>query len=210
MARRNRVTGNEEVAEAKRFLGDSYVFGAAGPTTFDCSGLIYYALGRLGIKAPRTSEEQWAWVRQFHDPAKLRPGDLIFEQFPGDGTPPGHVVMYAGDSRVIEAPHPGLVVQERIWSPGEAQLIGFGHVPGIDGTRPPPGTGPQPAPSLNLNPFDGFGIPALLTAEATALVKEAVLAGPLILGGAVMVVWGLVKITGADKRLNAAALGQAA
>ncbi len=41
------ITGAEEVAEARQFIGDPYVFGGAGPSVFDCSGLIYYTLNKV-------------------------------------------------------------------------------------------------------------------------------------------------------------------
>jgi hypothetical protein len=126
---------------AERFLtlvhadiGDPYVYGAAGPKAFDCSGLIYYNLHRLGINAPRTSEAQWAWVDHISR-KDLQPGDLIFYQFSGDNAPPGHVVIYAGNGKIIQAPQAGQNVQEdnlSIMSGG--QVIGYGRVPGLTGT----------------------------------------------------------------------------
>jgi hypothetical protein len=85
-------------------------------------------------------------------------------------------------------------------------------LPGKATALPPAGDagGLGTAPGLNLNPLDGFGIPAALTAEATALIKEAVLVGPLILGGAALIVLGLVKATGADKKIAAAGSGAGA
>jgi hypothetical protein len=124
------VTGAQIIAEAHKFLGDPYVFGAAGPSTFDCSGLVKYVLEQLGVKSvPRTSEEQWAWVKKIQR-SDLQPGDLIFEQWPGDQSPPGHVVIYAGGGKVIEAPHTGADVQLRSWSPDETTITGYGRVPG--------------------------------------------------------------------------------
>jgi peptidoglycan DL-endopeptidase CwlO len=59
------VTGAQIIAEAKKFLGDPYVYGAAGPASFDCSGLVKYTLEQLGLKGvPRTSEAQWGWVQK--------------------------------------------------------------------------------------------------------------------------------------------------
>lgn len=103
------------VAAARQHLGAPYVYGATGPNTFDCSGLIQYVYGtQLHIHGvPRTSESQWAWsdLRSVA-PAQVQPGDLIFSDWPGDGASPGHVAMYAGKGMLIEAPRTGVPVHE--------------------------------------------------------------------------------------------------
>ena len=133
------------LAEAARFVGDPYVYGAAGPSAFDCSGLVQYALEKVGLKnVPRTSEEQYAWVE--HVPEKdLRPGDLIFEQWPGDSSPPGHVAIYTGTGKIEEAPSPGQPVHVIPWSPGQVsaeggRVVGYGRIPGLAGGGPIPAT----------------------------------------------------------------------
>jgi NlpC/P60 family protein len=123
------------VSEAAKFLGDPYVYGAAGPSTFDCSGLVQYALTQLGLKGvPRTSEEQWAWVTKI-SANELQPGDLVFGNFAGEVSP-GHVVIYAGDNQVIDAPQTGQKVQKisltDAFSGGS--IVGYGRVP--DTTQP--------------------------------------------------------------------------
>lgn len=124
------ISGQSIVDEARRFLGDPYVYGAAGPSTFDCSGLVQYVLTKTGVKGvPRTSEAQWGWVQKIQK-SQLQPGDLIFEQWPGDNSPPGHVLIYAGNGKVIEAPHTGADVHLRSWSPAETTIVGYGRVPG--------------------------------------------------------------------------------
>jgi hypothetical protein len=128
------VTGQQIVDEAKSLIGDPYVYGAAGPSTFDCSGLVQYVLSKLGAKSvPRTSEAQWGWVQKITR-SQLQPGDLIFEQWPGDNAAPGHVVIYAGGGKVIEAPQPGQSVLERSWSPSETTITGYGRPAGITGS----------------------------------------------------------------------------
>ena len=79
------------LAYAEAQLGKPYVFGAAGPDAFDCSGLAMMAYRAAGIAIPRTSQAQWDWGRQI-PASQVQPGDLVF--FAGaDGTPaaPGHV-----------------------------------------------------------------------------------------------------------------------
>lgn len=130
--------GSRLVSEAHKFIGDPYVFGAAGPKAFDCSGLVYYAARQLGItNIPRTSEEQWKWSEHISY-KDLQPGDLIFMQFPGDQAAPGHVVIYAGNNRIIQAPQPGQDVQEISWKPSDmpswgGKVIGYGRIPGSAG-----------------------------------------------------------------------------
>jgi hypothetical protein len=124
---------------ARKQLGDPYTWGGASPAAgFDCSGLVKYALTRAGINGvPRTSEQQWAWVHHI-SAAQLRPGDLVFEQWPGDGPAPGHVAIYTGNGKIEEAPQPGERVHEVSWSPGQVaaaggRIVGYGRVPGLNG-----------------------------------------------------------------------------
>lgn len=99
---------------AQTQLGTPYVFGAEQANkAFDCSGLIQWAYGRMGIQLPRTTYDM-VKVGKPVDPRRLAPGDLVFPE-------PGHVVMYVGHGKVIAAPHTGTVVQYqplsqfRIW-----------------------------------------------------------------------------------------------
>lgn len=105
------VTGQQVLSKAYEFLGDPYVYGATGPSTFDCSGLMQYVYKLVGIAIPRTSEEQ-ARFGSAVSASDLQPGDLVFSAG-SDGTAasPGHVGMYAGGGQVIEAPHTGAVVR---------------------------------------------------------------------------------------------------
>jgi len=105
------TTGEQIVTEAKTLLGDPYVYGAEGPSSFDCSGLVQFVYGKFGIKVPRVSSEQYTAGTpvQF---SQLAPGDLVFSEWPGDDVAHhGHVAIYAGDGKIIEAPHPGGNVQ---------------------------------------------------------------------------------------------------
>jgi hypothetical protein len=103
------VTGEDVVTEAKKFLGDRYVYGAEGPSTFDCSGLAQYSYAQLGIKIPRTSQEQYRFGTPVPGPSWLAAGDLVFTEFTGGE--PDHVGIYDGAGNVIQAPHTGDVVR---------------------------------------------------------------------------------------------------
>jgi cell wall-associated NlpC family hydrolase len=101
--------GEQAVALAERFLGVPYVWGGASPATgFDCSGLVMYVYGRLGVSLTHYSGAQ------FHEgtpvpPGDLQPGDLVF--FFNSSRGPQHVGMYIGGGRFIQAPHSGDVVK---------------------------------------------------------------------------------------------------
>jgi cell wall-associated NlpC family hydrolase len=103
------MLGPQAVAIAKRYLGIPYVWGGSTPTGgFDCSGLVMYVYRQLGI----TLDHYAAW--QFLEgkriaPQDLQPGDLVFFEPKADG--PGHVGMYVGDGKMINAPHTGDVVR---------------------------------------------------------------------------------------------------
>lgn len=93
------------VAAAKSAVGRPYAWGAAGPGSFDCSGLMQWAYGRAGTALPRTSQAQRSAGR--HVPlSQARPGDLVV--YRDDAS---HVGMYVGHGRVVHAPHPGAVVR---------------------------------------------------------------------------------------------------
>ena len=86
-------------------IGKPYVFGASGPSSYDCSGLTSAAWASVGISIPRTSQEQWAGLP--HVPTSdMQPGDILV--FNGAG----HVGIYVGGGMMIDAPHTGLDVQK--------------------------------------------------------------------------------------------------
>lgn len=90
---------------AKQQIGKPYVYGAEGPGSFDCSGLIQFAAKHLGINVPRTAAEQ-AKAGKAVDKSDLQPGDLVYFQNTGESTI-GHIGMYIGDGKYVHAPQPG-------------------------------------------------------------------------------------------------------
>lgn len=105
---------NPVVATAMRYLGVKYTWGGASPKTgFDCSGLVQYVFGQLGVSLPHYAASQWHTPYGVYvAPNRLQPGDLVF--FVGsDGTrkEPGHVGIYVGDGYLIDAPHTGTFVR---------------------------------------------------------------------------------------------------
>ena len=97
------------VNTARAQLGKPYVWGAEGPNTFDCSGLVYYVYGQNGVKMPRSSREQ-ANVGTTVSQSQLQPGDLIFSSTDGSGKVT-HVGIYIGNGQMIHAPQEGDVVK---------------------------------------------------------------------------------------------------
>jgi cell wall-associated NlpC family hydrolase len=92
-------------------LGKPYQWGAAGPSAYDCSGLVYAAYAAAGIHIARTTF-QWYLDGPQVPLNQIEPGDLLFSAG-SDGTPtdPGHVVMYLGGGQVIQAPRTGQDIQ---------------------------------------------------------------------------------------------------
>lgn len=100
------------VATAKAQLGKPYEWGAAGPNSFDCSGLTMYAWRAAGVVLPHSAAMQYQAIPQVAI-ADLQPGDLVFF-----GNPIYHVGMYVGGGQMIYAPHTGANVQYgSIWWP---------------------------------------------------------------------------------------------
>ncbi|MFF0293662.1 NlpC/P60 family protein [Kitasatospora sp. NPDC004615] len=88
-------------------LGSWYSYGAAGPSTFDCSGLMQWAYAQAGVSIPRTSQAQaGAGTSIGTNIANARPGDLII--YYGDQH---HVGMYVGNGQIVHAPHTGAQVR---------------------------------------------------------------------------------------------------
>jgi peptidoglycan DL-endopeptidase CwlO len=91
--------------------GMPYVWGAAGPTSFDCSGLVQWSFAQAGIVMPRVAADQ-ALTGPAVPVSQLQPGDLLF--YHTDPTAPtyiSHVAIYLGNGWMIQAPEPGMDVE---------------------------------------------------------------------------------------------------
>ncbi|HEY3468936.1 MAG TPA: NlpC/P60 family protein [Amycolatopsis sp.] len=86
-------------------LGSAYVWGATGPSTFDCSGLMQWAYKQAGISLPRTSSAQAGFGTPVSR-SQLQPGDLVAYY-----SPVSHIGMYIGDGKMVHAPTSGDVVK---------------------------------------------------------------------------------------------------
>ncbi|GGU02784.1 hypothetical protein GCM10010177_72720 [Actinomadura citrea] len=103
------VIGTGKAAQALRYamgkIGRPYVWGAAGPTTFDCSGLTMWAYKQVGINLPHYTGSQWN-AGTHVSRGDLQPGDLVF--FYSDLH---HMGIYVGGDKMLHAPHTGDVVK---------------------------------------------------------------------------------------------------
>jgi len=91
--------------------GLPYVWGAAGPRAFDCSGLVQWSFAQTGIVMPRVAADQ-ALAGPAVPVSKLQPGDLLFYHTdPTDPTYISHVAIYLGNGWMIQAPEPGQDVE---------------------------------------------------------------------------------------------------
>jgi cell wall-associated NlpC family hydrolase len=99
------TVGGQALQAALSKRGDPYIWGAAGPNEFDCSGLVLWAYAQEGITLPHYTGDQWnSGVHVAR--ADLEPGDLVFF-FPDIS----HVGMYVGNGLMVDAPDSGSVVR---------------------------------------------------------------------------------------------------
>jgi len=104
-------SGSGALAWAQGQLGRPYLWGAAGPDAFDCSGLTQQAWAAVGVALPHDSRRQYAQTQRvaFSD---LQPGDLVFwATDTADPTTIYHVAMWMGNNQILEAPAAGLTVR---------------------------------------------------------------------------------------------------
>ena len=113
-AKTNTSKSSQIVTFAKKYLGYKYVWGAAGPSSFDCSGFTQYVFKKNGITLPRTSAEQSKKGTKVVK-SKLQAGDLVFfSGINGSGSGVSHVGIYIGNDKFIHAANSsrGVVIDE--------------------------------------------------------------------------------------------------
>jgi peptidoglycan DL-endopeptidase CwlO len=99
-------------------IGKPYLWGATGPGSFDCSGLVRWAYAQAGVPLPRTSREQFRAGPPVED-GGLRPGDLVFwATDPTDPSTIHHVGIYVGQGLMVHAPYTGALVRVDPLRPG--------------------------------------------------------------------------------------------
>ncbi|MEA4849594.1 MAG: NlpC/P60 family protein, partial [Clostridiaceae bacterium] len=90
-------------------MGKPYEWGGTGPDSYDCSGLVYYIYGKLGITLPRVARDQ-AGAGTYVSKEELTYGDLVF--FARDGKNIHHVGIYIGNGEFVHSPQTGDVVKK--------------------------------------------------------------------------------------------------
>jgi cell wall-associated NlpC family hydrolase len=97
--------GSIALKYALQQIGDIYVWAAAGPTRWDCSGLTMRSFRQAGVSLPHSSRIQINYGKSVSYKS-LKPGDLLFF-----GKPISHVSMYMGKGKMVQAPRPGKRVE---------------------------------------------------------------------------------------------------
>jgi cell wall-associated NlpC family hydrolase len=114
--------GEQALRAALTRRGSPYVWGAAGPRAFDCSGLVLWAYAQVGISLPHFTGAQWQ-MGVHVSRQDLEPGDLVFF-YPDIG----HVGLYIGNGLMVDAPDFGEVVQVQpvMWNVyvGAVRIVG--------------------------------------------------------------------------------------
>ncbi|HGC7085497.1 TPA: CD1108 family mobile element protein [Streptococcus agalactiae] len=115
--------------EAEKHIGKRYVFGASGPSNFDCSGFVCWSFTKSGVKSmPRTTA--WRIYKDYCNPvspSEAQPGDIIFfHSTYNSGTPISHVGIYAGNGMMIHAGDPiqYTSINSKYW---KSHFYGFGR-----------------------------------------------------------------------------------
>lgn len=123
-------TYNKIMAEALKYQGFPYVYGGDNPSTsFDCSGLVQWVYGQVGIKLPRTAQEQYDATQHIPE-SDVKPGDLVFfsgTYDDGPGNVVTHVGIYVGGNMMYDADNSGIGYHQLsgYWM---EHLYGFGRV----------------------------------------------------------------------------------
>jgi hypothetical protein len=105
---------------AEQQLGKQYVYGTAGPDTFDCSGLVSFVYHKFGVNLPHHAQDQATYGTAVNK-SQIQPGDLVFSDW-GDG-PSSHVGIAVSPKKVIDAPHKGAVVRYDDLTPNYLQHV---------------------------------------------------------------------------------------
>ncbi|SFQ16301.1 NlpC/P60 family protein [Amycolatopsis arida] len=126
---------NQAAAAAIQFAlreqGKPYVWGATGPSAYDCSGLMLRAYEAAGITLPRVSRDQYR-AGAMLPVEQSQPGDLLFWAYdPANPKTIHHVAMYLGDGKMVEAQQSGVPVHVRSVSWDEPELVAQAVRPGV-------------------------------------------------------------------------------
>jgi hypothetical protein len=138
---------------AQQYLGVPYVWGGESPSGFDCSGLVQYVYGQLGVDLPRTAADQARAGQPVASMADARPGDLLAFHDPVD-----HIGIYAGNGLMVVAPKTGDVVKvQNVYDAPTAirRILPSGGSPGVASAYPAGDFAAQRA-SVSAHPAGDF------------------------------------------------------
>jgi cell wall-associated NlpC family hydrolase len=120
------LTASAREMTAVRFalaqVGKPYVFGAAGPDAYDCSGLTMASWAAAGVSLPHSAADQYGYGTHV-SLSNLTPGDLIFMY-----SPIGHVTIYIGDGMMVSAPQSGQDVSVIPVTSFSGSIVGATHI----------------------------------------------------------------------------------
>ena len=107
---RGGIDGDDLVKVARKQIGVPYRYGGGNPSEgFDCSGLVRYSFGKLGVIVPHSTKQLYNEGHKVPK-GKLQPGDLVFFDITGHGV--SHVGIYSGGDKMVHAPSSGEKVRE--------------------------------------------------------------------------------------------------
>lgn len=184
------------VAFALSWIGTPYRWGGTQPGKgLDCSGLTEEAYDHAGLYIPRTTFLQYAYpLLRPVSRSNLLPGDLLYYYANDGGRGPGHVVMYTGDGKIVQAAHTGTRVAQSdvFWSGfvGARRRVGSGN--GFTGTLPKGARSTTDAQDLSLSVGGVVGGVSAATSFLGRLPQYLEIGGggAILLGGVALGVYG--------------------
>lgn len=120
------VANSAVVTEAKKHIGQRYVFGAAGPTTFDCSGLVIYSYRKAGLTTPRIAAGQFGAARLIPS-SRAVAGDLVFYHDSFGSVYHVGIYLAPGDTVAAIDEQEG-IAHQHIWDPSSATYGSLTHI----------------------------------------------------------------------------------
>lgn len=145
-------TAQRVIGAAKSVIGAAYVWGAEGPTVFDCSGFFWWSHKQAGIDMPRLTAAGYYGALQHITQAQARPGDGVAYYGPGGGI--DHIAIYLGGGKIIDTASPQHPVSVRNLNDvgGSYPVASFLKVPGLGSARG--SRARQAAQPANLDPHN--------------------------------------------------------
>ncbi len=125
----NSDLASQVIAYAKQFMGRPYVYGAAGPNSFDCSGFTSYVYKHFGYSLNRSAASQYNNGTPI-DQSQIQPGDLILWRAYGSSKLATHVGIYIGNNQYIHASSTGkcITINDMDYGHNSRYLVGVRRI----------------------------------------------------------------------------------